>query len=181
MLIAKKKQFAVFSHLWPLKTKLNQNESFARMCRKFCAITSSFAARPGNVETPVWPDLRPTTFTLASFKKFYQLFFQITLRNILLRFMTSVFHSHSSSANSFFSLIPYNGPFQIVATLVLWSMHPSLLEKPFLTRPSNQLRIIFFQIWHRAPGPIMIMQKEKRNQAFCALTTGISQSIWFAQ
>ena len=56
------------------------------MCRKFCAITSSFAARPGNVETPVWPDLRPTTFTLASFKKFYQLFFQITLRNILLRF-----------------------------------------------------------------------------------------------
>ena len=52
---------------------------------------------------------------------------------------------------------------------------------PRMTRPSNQLRIIFFQIWHRAPGAIMIMQKEKRNQAFCALTTGISQSIWFAQ
>ena len=52
---------------------------------------------------------------------------------------------------------------------------------PRMTRPSNQLRIIFFQIWHRAQGAIMIMQKEKRNQAFCALTTGISQSIWFAQ
>lgn len=105
------------------------------MCRKFCAITSSFAARPGNVETPVWPDLRPTTFTLASFKKIYQLFFpNYTLfsRNILLRFITSVFHNHSSNVKSFFSLIPYNGPFQIVATLVLWSMHPSLLEKPFL-------------------------------------------------
>ena len=29
-------------------------------------------------------------------------------------------------------LIPYNGPFQIVATLILWNIHPSLLEKPFL-------------------------------------------------
>ena len=37
---------------------------------------------------------------------------------------------------------------------------------PRMTRPSNQLRIIFFQIWHRAPGAIMIMQKEKRNQTF---------------
>ena len=96
-------------------------------------------------------------------------------------FCASVFHTHSSNVKSLFSLIPYNGPFQIVATLVLWSMYSSLLEKPRMTRPSNQLRIIFFQIWHRAPGPIMIMQKEKRNQAFCALTTGISQSIWFAQ
>ena len=180
MLIAKKKQFAVFSHLWPLKTKLNQNESFARMCRKFCAITSSFAARPGNVETPVWPDLRPTTFTLASFKKFYQLFFQITLRNILLRF---------SFPHSFIQRqIP------LFLDTLQWplsnSCHPSPVKYvlisfgkafPRMTRPSNQLRIIFFQIWHRAPGPIMIMQKEKRNQAFCALTTGISQSIWFAQ
>ena len=58
----------------------------------------------------------------------YLLFF----RNILLRLITSVFHNHSSNVKSFFSLIPYNGPFQIVATLVLWNIHPSLLEKPFL-------------------------------------------------
>ena len=99
------------------------------MCRKFCAITSSFAARPGNVETPVWPDLRPTTFTLASFKKFYQLFSKLHSETF---FCASVFHTHSSNVKSLFSLIPYNGPFQIVATLVLWSMYSSLLEKPFL-------------------------------------------------
>ena len=118
--------------------------------------------------------------------KFLSTCFQITFsffRNILLRFITSVFHNHSSNVKSFFSLIPYNGPFQIVATLVLWSMHPSLLEKPFLEwlDPAISWESFFFQIWHRAPGAIMIMQKEKRNQAFCALTTGISQSIWFAQ
>ena len=164
MLIAKK-TVCWFSHLWPLKTKLNQNESFARMCRKFCAITSSFAARPGNVETPVWPDLRPTTFTLASFKKIYQLFFQITLRNILLRF---------SFPHSFIQRqIP------LFLDTLQWplsnSCHPSPVKYvlisfgkafPRMTRPSNQLRIIFFQIWHRAPGAIMIMQKEKRNQTF---------------
>ena len=47
-------------------------------------------------------------------------------------FCASVFHTHSSNVKSLFSLIPYNGPFQIVATLVLWSMYSSLLEKPFL-------------------------------------------------
>ena len=155
------------------------------MCRKFCAITSSFAARPGNVETPVWPDLRPTTFTLASFKKIYQLFSKLY----------TLFQKHS------FALHNISFPQSFIQRQILlfvdtlqWplsnSCHPSPVKYapisfgksfPRMTRPSNQLRIIFFQIWHRAPGAIMIMQKEKRNQVFCALTTGISQSIWFAQ
>ena len=151
------------------------------MCRKFCAITSSFAARPGNVETPVWPDLRPTTFTLASFKICYQLVSKLY----------TLFQKHS------FALHNISFPQSFIQCQILlfvdtlqWplsnSCHPSPVKYapisfgksfPRMTRPSNQLRIIFFQIWHRAQGAIMIMQKEKRNQAFCALTTGISQSI----
>ena len=151
------------------------------MCRKFCAITSSFAARPGNVETPVWPDLRPTTFTLASLKICYQLVSKLY----------TLFQKHS------FALHNISFPQSFIQRQILlfvdtlqWplsnSCHPSPVKYtpisfgkafPRMTRPSNQLRIIFFQIWHRAPGAIMIMQKEKRNQAFCALTTGISQSI----
>ena len=127
----------------------------ARMCRKFCAITSSFAARPGNVETPVWPDLRPTTFTLASFKILYQLFSKLH----------SLFPKHP------FALHDISFPQWPLSN----SCHPSPVKYapisfgkafPRMTRPSNQLRIIFFQIWHRAPGAIMIMQKEKRNQTF---------------
>ena len=151
------------------------------MCRKFCAITSSFAARPGNVETPVWPDLRPTTFTLASFKFFINLF-----PNYLLFFPKHSFALHNISFPQSF----IQRQILLFVDTLQWplsnSCHPSPVKYapisfgkafPRMTRPSNQLRIIFFQIWHRAPGAIMIMQKEKRNQVFCALTTGISQLI----
>ena len=119
------------------------------MCRKFCAITSSFAARPGNVETPVWPDLRPTTFTLASFKILYQLFSKLH----------SLFPKHP------FALHDISFPQSFIQCQILlfldtlqWplsnSCHPSPVKYapisfgkafPRMTRPSNQLRIIFFK------------------------------------
>ena len=60
--------------------------------------------------------------------------------------------------------------------------HPSLLEKPFLEWLDLAISWeSFFPNLAQSTGTNYDHAKEETQPNFCALTTGISQSIWFAQ